>query len=134
MLTATGTALCVALLLPSWPLVSRPQQYAAPVLSSAQVLLPPATIWVRVRPASTPPVYTGTGEVLLMVEPSPSWPLLLLPQQYAAPDRIMHACALPAAIRVARDDAAAAAAGPGPAACTATQRPAVRDNRVTAVT
>jgi hypothetical protein len=51
------------------------------VLPSAQVVPEPVAIWVRVRPASTPPVYTGTGEVVLMVEPSPSWPLLLLPQQ-----------------------------------------------------
>ena len=35
--TATGTRLCVVLLFPSWPLPLAPQQYAAPVLSSAQV-------------------------------------------------------------------------------------------------
>jgi hypothetical protein len=109
--TATGARLCVAELFPSWPLLSRPQQYAAPVLSRAHVWLEPATIWVRVLPERTPDVVTATGALLLIVEPFPSWPLLLLPQQYALPAWIMHEWALPAAIKVACDDAANAGRG-----------------------
>jgi hypothetical protein len=32
-------------------------------------------------PDSTPDMVTATGALLLMAEPFPSWPLLLLPQQ-----------------------------------------------------
>ena len=73
--TATGTVLVVAVVpLPSWPLPPWPQQYAAPVLASAQVKSVPAAIWVKVSPDSTPPVYAATGTPLLMVEPFPSSP------------------------------------------------------------
>ena len=43
-------------------------------MDSAQVKLLPALIWVNVSPASAPPVYTGTGTVLLAVELFPSSP------------------------------------------------------------
>src|ERR1700730_7947361 len=84
MFTATGTWLSTPrLLFPSWPAEFRPQQYAWPVLSSAQVKFWPAPIWVRVLPDSTPAVSTATAvacavpeEVLL-----PSSPLVLSPQQ-----------------------------------------------------
>ena len=43
------------------------------------------------------PPATGTGVPLLIVEPSPSWPWTLSPQQYAAPPVVSpHVCDLPA--------------------------------------
>ena len=83
--TATGTGLLAVELLPSWPLVLPPQQYAAPALDSAQVELVPELTWVRVTPDSTPEVDTATGTLLLLTVLLPSWPLEFMPQQYAAP-------------------------------------------------
>src|SRR5579872_6273369 len=77
--TATGTLLWVLVPFPSWPLPFAPQQYAAPVLLSAQVKPVPVEIWVRVTPDSAPPGYTATAPLLLIVELVPSWPVALLP-------------------------------------------------------
>ncbi len=79
--TAAGTLLWVAVLLPSWPLVSLPQQYAAPVLATAHVAVPPAVIWVRITPDSVPDVVTVAGTWLSVVELFPSSPSPLCPQQ-----------------------------------------------------
>jgi hypothetical protein len=68
----------------------------------------PTVIWVRVTPDSTPEVVTGTGTPLLMVEPFPSSPRALSPQQYALPPRIMHEWLSPDAIVVADADTAEA--------------------------
>jgi hypothetical protein len=130
--TATGTLLLRTEPFPSWPLPPRPQQYAAPAVSSAQVKFVPASIWVSVFPASTPAVETGTGSLLLMVEPFPSWPLLLLPQQYARPLWIRQEWVAPATIAVADDEAAAAGGGWNTA--PATPAPASRQSIAAAVT
>src|ERR1700680_3229591 len=68
------------------------------MLDSAHVKVLPTQSWVRVTPASAPPVYTATGTLLLMVELLPSSPALLSPQQYALPLRIWHEWLTPAAI------------------------------------
>ena len=79
--TSTGTLLFTLKPFPSWPLVPCTQHQAAPPLVNAHAKLLPTPIWVSVVPAGIPPVYTGTGTVLLMVELSPSVPVLLSPQQ-----------------------------------------------------
>ena len=72
--TATGALLELVELLPSWPEVPRPQQYAAPALLSPHAALPSwlTLTWVSVTPDSTPDVVTVTGVVLWLVEPLPS--------------------------------------------------------------
>jgi hypothetical protein len=80
---------------PSWPKEFAPQQNAAPDMMTPQVcsLVTTAALpicWPRgaaPRPSVekvSPPV-TATGTALELVEPSPSWPALFNPQQYAAP-------------------------------------------------
>jgi hypothetical protein len=83
--TSTGTLEGVLLVvpLPSSPSTSYPQQYTAPVLANAQTCQYPMVIWVKVTPASTPPVYTATGVscAVAVVTPFPSSPSLSSPQQ-----------------------------------------------------
>src|SRR2546426_463197 len=57
-----------------------PQQYAMPPRLTPQELVPPA-----LRPANVSPPETATGTAASSVEPLPSWPHTLKPQQYAAP-------------------------------------------------
>ena len=80
-LTATGTLLCVVELFPSCPWLLYPQQYAAPLLSTAHECAPPTAISTIVFPLNTPLVFTATGTELLLVELFPSCPWLLYPQQ-----------------------------------------------------
>src|SRR5688572_17418339 len=61
----------------TWP---APQQYAAPSLVTPQLCRPPAVTDAKVRPPDT---RTGVNRVSGV--PSPMFPPLLLPQQYAAP-------------------------------------------------
>jgi hypothetical protein len=50
----------------------------------AKVCNSPALIAVILFPLGTiPAVETATGMLLSVVEPSPSWPVAFLPQQYA---------------------------------------------------
>ena len=79
--TATGTKLFVVELFPSSPLLLSPQQYARPVLPSAQARSLPTLIWVSVTPESTPAVDTATGTLLLVTVLFPSCPSEFLPQQ-----------------------------------------------------
>ena len=70
-------------LLPSWPLLPLPQQYALSSEAIAQVWEKPVDICLIVFPASTPVVLTATGMLEFVVELLPSWPKSPLPQQYA---------------------------------------------------
>src|SRR5207249_2212103 len=66
---------------PSAPLRPEPQQYAAPLVVTPQVCIPPALMVVNVRPPST-----ARGMFVdLDTVPSPRCPSLPRPQQYAAP-------------------------------------------------
>jgi FtsH-binding integral membrane protein len=90
---------------PSWPYSLYPQQYALFVASVviAQVWCWPALIAVIIFPLKTPAVKTATGMFLLVIELSPSWPSMLLPQQYAlfvASVVIAQVCLSPALIAV----------------------------------
>ncbi len=74
------------------------------MLASAHVKLLAVAIWIRVTPASTPPVYTGTGVVKFPVELLfPSSPLPSSPQQKALPLRSRHEWSYPAATMVGAD-------------------------------
>src|SRR2546429_1803756 len=66
--TLTGTALA----LPRWS----PQQYTMPGEVMPHELVPPA-----LRPANVSPPETAAGTALFSVEPFPSWPHTLKPQQ-----------------------------------------------------
>src|SRR5580692_7508454 len=79
--TWTGTELSLVEPLPSSPFPPLPQHHTLPSVSSAQVCLPPASICVAFagRPV------TATGVCRSVVVPSPSWPLLLDPQQNTSP-------------------------------------------------
>src|ERR1022692_4040971 len=80
--TGTGVLCCApgrVTLFPSSPDVSSPQQKAAPAAASAHAAAPLAVIWVRITPA--PGDVTATGMLLLVVDLSPSWPLVPRPQQ-----------------------------------------------------
>src|SRR5580692_9228725 len=83
--TATGTRAVVLVLelFPSWPFMLLPQQYAAPVLPSAQTWYCPTLTWVRVTPdIGVPTVVTATDvSCAAVVVPLPSWPLPPPPQQ-----------------------------------------------------
>ena len=80
-LTANGAVCCVVLASPSWPLVLMPQQKARPS-ATAQLCDVPAEMAVTVRPERIPlAVVTATALVVDVVEPLPSWPLTLFPQQ-----------------------------------------------------
>ena len=98
--TATGTSVLVVELLPSWPSLSWPQQYAAPADDSAQTKPCPASIWLTVTPDSTPEVVTATGTLLSLWEPLPSVPFELAPQQYTAPPPSAQVKLVPSAIPV----------------------------------
>ena len=72
---------------PSWPVKLSPQQYAVFIvgaLAIPQEWPAPVRTVAKVSPPPTP-----SGVVLPVVVPSPSWPLLLSPQQYAAPTVVM---------------------------------------------
>ena len=56
----------------------------------AQVRAEPELIAVTTLPAKTPAVITGTGVFAVVLELSPSCPVWLYPQQYAAPLAIAH--------------------------------------------
>lgn len=66
---------------PSWP-EFWPQQYPSPEVASAQVWYIPELTAEKATPAG---ISTGTGEARCVVDPSPSWPYVLEPQQYALP-------------------------------------------------
>src|SRR5438128_8728246 len=79
--TFTGTLVFVVVPSPSWPRLLLPQQYTRPPRVTPQPWYPP----VLSRPNMSPPA-TATGtKLLLPVEPPPSCPYSLSPQQYAAP-------------------------------------------------
>jgi hypothetical protein len=80
--TGTGTALELVEPSPSWPALFDPQQYATPFVASPHVCSPEA---LRAENVTPPVTATGTGTALELVEPSPSWPALFAPQQYATP-------------------------------------------------
>jgi hypothetical protein len=71
MVTATGVLLEVVVLLPSCSALFRPQQYAVPLLLSAQACALPVEIDEKVTPAG---VVTATGILLYVVVPLPSCP------------------------------------------------------------
>jgi hypothetical protein len=93
--TATETVLEVVEPVPSWPKTLLPQQYAAPAVVTPhvcslvkRVALPmcwPRGATPRASVEKVSPPATATGTELELVEPSPSWPELFNPQQYAAP-------------------------------------------------
>src|SRR5204863_6837503 len=68
---------------------------AVPSSASAQLWLDPLDIVENLKPPAT-----GPGTRLLSSVRSPSWPLVLSPQQYASwPGVSAHVCANPGAIR-----------------------------------
>jgi hypothetical protein len=78
MVTAVGTVLFVVVPSPSLPKILLPQQYALPLLESAQVCEVLADIDENVTPAG---MVTAVGVVLSEVVPLPSCPEELNPQQ-----------------------------------------------------
>jgi hypothetical protein len=94
--TETGISEFAKLPIPSSPVLSRPQQYAAPSDWRAQVWRYPAEIDANIatEPAGC---RTGTGVVLFTCRASPSCPTESKPQQYAAPLWLSpQACSPPA--------------------------------------
>jgi hypothetical protein len=73
--TGTGIELLFVVPLPSWPHLLNPQQYAAPLVVSPQVL------WVALIALKLRPPDTGTGVAASVVVPLPRRPYALLPQQ-----------------------------------------------------
>ena len=80
-LTGTGVVWSSTEPLPSRSFSPHPQQYATPEVARPQVWLPPALMEAKVKPPLTGTGVLGSG----LVEPLPSWPTPLPPQQYAAP-------------------------------------------------
>src|SRR5512143_3498147 len=66
---------------PSWPALFLPQHFTAPAVVSAQVWPAPATI--AITPLAKP--LTETGVRRLVCVPSPSCPLVFVPQHLTAP-------------------------------------------------
>ena len=83
--TSTGRELLIRVLLPSWPPSLFPQAASVPSEHNARLCPPPAATAMTVLPASMPELLTATGTELLVVLPSPSWPLLLSPQAAKVP-------------------------------------------------
>jgi hypothetical protein len=101
--TSTGFDRFTVVPSPSRPFPLLPQQRAVPSVSRAHVDSSPAEICATPRrtltPCSAPSSRTCTGERLLTVVPSPSWPAELSPQQRTVPSVInAHVCRPPAAI------------------------------------
>ena len=97
--TATGNGCGVTSLdpMPSCPSAFRPQQYAAPLVVTPHVVVPPALSDVNVRPPAT-----GTGALDAVVLPVPSSPSAFTPQHHAAPFvAIPQLCDWPAALTAA---------------------------------
>src|SRR5450759_2682257 len=76
-MTATGVLLLVAMPLPSWPKLFKPQARTWPLEVSARLWKPPPAMAVTVVPEGR---LTATGVLLLVVVPLPSWPWTLEPQ------------------------------------------------------
>src|SRR3989344_2532758 len=81
--TWTGTFLLVIVPSPSWPLTLFPQLRTVPSDLRARVWVPPAATAVTPEPLPRPE--TSTGADLLVVVPSPIWPLPLNPQARTVP-------------------------------------------------
>ena len=80
-LTRVGVFWLVVVPLPSWPLPLTPQVYRLPSEPIATEWLQPRIAYFQVNPAGAPwGLLTGIGLLRLVVVPSPSWPLTLLPQ------------------------------------------------------
>ncbi len=79
---------------PSWPLLFDPQHRTDPSIRRAQACVLPAAI----STASRTPPSTARGVSRSVVVPSPSWRLVLIPQQFTVPPpRSTQVYALPAA-------------------------------------
>ena len=87
-------------LLPSRPLVCRPQQAVVPSVATAQVCAVPALTEAMSLPANgVPVVVTAVGTSFCTMVLSPSWPLVLLPQQATMPSVVTaQVCDPPALI------------------------------------
>src|SRR3954451_20547235 len=72
----TGRVELVSVPLPNLPLLLSPQHQTVPSVATAQVCVLPAAICLNFSP-----VWTAVGSERSVVEPSPSWPLVLSPQQ-----------------------------------------------------
>src|SRR2546429_414908 len=81
-ITSTGVNSWVVVPSPNWPLPLKPQQYAAPAAVTPQVWRKRALTAAKLTPGGA---FTSTGVNSLFMLPSPSCPLALSPQQYAAP-------------------------------------------------
>jgi hypothetical protein len=91
--TLTGVALLVVDPSPSWPMLLPPQHVTPPLVVMAHVWSPPAEI--AMTPEDRPDTLTGVA--LLVVDPSPSWPMLLPPQHFTPPLVVMaHVWSSPA--------------------------------------
>ncbi|WUJ10354.1 hypothetical protein OHA21_17180 [Actinoplanes sp. NBC_00393] len=78
--TATGIDRSSVLPSPSSPFQLPPQQYARVSLPIPHVWVPPAVSWVKVTPNGG---LTCTRPGRSALRPSPSWPRMPFPQQYA---------------------------------------------------
>src|SRR5450756_153579 len=81
-MTATGVLLLVAMPLPSWPKLFKPQARTWPLEVTARLWPPPPAMAVTMVPEGR---LTATGVLLLVVVPLPSSPTLLMPQAQAEP-------------------------------------------------
>src|SRR6476661_2658918 len=87
--TTTGSSRLVVVPSPSTPLALSPQQRAVASFIRAHVCGSPRAIWVMPVSGPVPAGFlTTTGSSRLVVVPSPSFPLPLLPQQRAVPSLI----------------------------------------------
>src|SRR5512133_3367429 len=94
--TATGTRLSPNPPFPSWPPELDPQQYAFPITTPQEWSPPAPEPSAREAEART---YTGTRD-LSAVEPMPSWPFTLDPQQRSSPPTMAQEWSPPAATAV----------------------------------
>lgn len=85
--TATNVSLLVVEPSPSWPLPLYPHDQSVPSVLVAKVKRNPAATDLQF----VPPIKAATGDVLVIVELSPSCPPELLPQPHNVPSVFMAA-------------------------------------------